>query len=247
MPKISEFVLIVSKDTSYVVNTKKDFHTKDGVILAKQFENKKFGDKIKTHLGKDFLILRPTIADILEKKVERGAQVILPKDIAIILAYTGVNSDSIAVDAGTGSGYLAIFLANFLSKGRVITYELRQDFFEKAKRNIQFSGLTNIEIKRGDVTKSIKEREVDLVTLDLQGAKDALKNAYDSLRIGGWLVIYSPTVEHLMGVLKELKRTGFSQTKTVENIVREWQVELTVRPKSIGIMHTGWLTFARKL
>src|SRR3972149_8483710 len=129
MPKISEFVLIVSKDTSYVVNTKKDFNTKDGVILAKQFENKKFGDKIKTHLGKDFLILRPTIADILEKKVERGAQVILPKDIAIILAYTGVNSDSIAVDAGTSSGYLAIFLANFLSKGRVITYELRQDFF----------------------------------------------------------------------------------------------------------------------
>ncbi len=245
--KRGDLVLLVSKDESYAVVCEKDFHTKDGVIYAKNLLKKKFGDKIETHLGKEFLIVKPTIADIIEKKFERTAQVILPKDAALILAYTGVRSDSVAVDAGAGSGYLAVFLANFLNRGKVITYESRKEFFEKVKQNIKSSGLKNIFVKQKDVTKGIAEKNVDLVTLDLQQAKNIVKHAHKSLRIGGWLVTYSPTIEHLTSVVKEIKKKGFSQIKTVENIVREWQVERTTRPKTIGLMHTGWLTFARKL
>ncbi len=239
--------LLISKNESYVTSFDKDFHTKDGVLYAKYLRKKKFGEKIKTHLGKEFLIVKPTIADIIEKKIKRTAQVILPKDAALILAYTGVNSDAVVVDAGTGSGYLAIFLANFLSKGRIITYENRKEFFETAKQNIKSSGLKNIFVKQKDVSKGIAERNVDLITLDLQNARAVVRHAHKSLRVGGWLVVYSPTVEHLTSVLKDVNRKGFSQIKTVENIVREWQVERTTRPKTIGLMHTGWLTFARKL
>jgi tRNA A58 N-methylase Trm61 len=60
------------------------------------------------------------------------------------------------------------------------------------------------------------------------------------------LVVYSPTVDHLMGIVKELKKYDFIDVRTVENIVREWKVDYTVRPKTMGIMHTGFLTFARK-
>ncbi len=245
--KRGELALLMSESESYIINCEDDFNTRSGMIYAKDLLKKKFGDKVKTHLGKEFLVIRPTIMDLIGKKIKRTAQVILPKDIALILAYTGINSDGFVVDAGTGSGYLAIFLANFLSRGKVVTYENKKEFFDTAKRNIKFSGLKNIFIKRKDVTKGIGEKNVDLITLDLQNAKVAIKHAHRSLRAGGWLMVYSPTVEHLTSVVKEIKKKGFSQMKTVENIVREWQTERTIRPKTVGLMHTGWLTFARKL
>ena len=165
----------------------------------------------------------------------------------MILAYTGLRQDSSVVDAGTGSGYLAIFLANFLSRGKVVTYENDKRFIETAKQNIRLTGLKNIKLKPKDITKGIGEKNLDLVTLDLQNAKAIIKHTRKSLRVGGWLVVYSPTVEHLLKTIKEIKKQKFAQVKTVENIVREWQVEKTTRPKTIGLMHTGFLTFARKI
>ncbi len=245
--KRGELVLLVSGGKSFLITADKDFSTHNGIVKLKDLLKKKFGDKIKTHLGFEFLAIKPTMGDLIEKKFSRTAQVILPKDAAMIIAYTGARNDSFVVDAGTGTGYLAIFLANYLSKGKVVTYENKKEFFENAKRNIKSSGLKNIFPKLGDITKDIKEKNVDLITLDLQNAKDAIKHAHKSLIPGGWVAIYSPTVEHLSSIIKVLRKTKFSEMKTVENIVREWQTERTIRPKTIGLMHTGWITFARKL
>jgi len=49
-------------------------------------------------------------------KMKRAPQVILPKDIGIIIAYSGVNRESVCVDAGTGSGWLAVGLARIAKK-----------------------------------------------------------------------------------------------------------------------------------
>jgi len=61
------------------------------------------------------------------------------------------------------------------------------------------------------------------------------------------LVVYSPTVNHLFKVCKEVKKFEFTEMKILENIVREWQFEKTLRPKTKGIMHTGFITIARKV
>jgi tRNA A58 N-methylase Trm61 len=39
----------------------------------------------------------------------------------------------------------------------------------------------------------------------------------------------------------------FENVKIVENIVREWQYEKTLRPKTKGLIHTGFITIARKI
>ena len=241
-------VLLVSKESSYLTEVRKSqLHTRDGILELSELLKRRFGENIKTHLCREFVIVKPNIKDILEKRVKRTAQVILPKDIALILAYTGISSDSLVVDAGTGTGYLAIFLANFIPNGRVVTYENDKKFAKTADENIKNSGMKNIKLKQKDITKHIEEKNADLVTLDMQNPHRAVKNAYGALKPGGWLVVYSPIIEEVISVNKEIRKYEFCNIETVENIIRVWQTERTTRPKNIGLMHTGWLTFARKL
>jgi len=182
-----------------------------------------------------------------KKKLKRGPQIIMPKDSSLILAYTNIEPGSKVVDAGTGSGFLAIFLATYIRPGKVYTYENDGRFIKIAEDNIKNSGLSKfVHLRKADITKGIKERSVDLVTLDLKDAKKVVKHAYKVLKAGGWLVVYSPTVEHLIESSKEIRKVGFIEMRTIESIVREWKTEYTTRPETMGIMHTGFLTFAKK-
>jgi len=235
--------LLLSKDFKLIVERGKKISTHLGIIDLK---NVKEGAKVKSHLGKEFFIVRPNILDLIEK-MKRGAQVILPKDIALIIAYTGLMPNWKVLDVGTGSAFSSIFLANYLSKGKLITYEKDERFFKIAKENIEFSGLKNIKLVKGDFFKGLKEKNFDLIILDLEEANKAIKIAYESLKVGGYLVIYSPTVNHLLKVCKEVKKFEFTEMKILENIVREWQFEKTLRPKTKGIMHTGFIAILRKI
>ena len=247
MSRKRDFVLLLSEDESYLVELDgKDFNNKNGLIKYSEIR-RGVGSRVKTHLGKEFTVVKPTIMDILRKGIKRTAQIMSPKDISLILAYTGISSDGLVVDAGTGTGYTAIFLANYLKGGKIVSYEKDNMFIKNAKRNIEVSGLGNIHLKAGDVTRRIDEKNVDLVVFDLQDANKAVENAYNSLVFGGYLVVYSPTDDHLMKSVNAVKKAGFVKIVVVENIVREWQAELTLRPKTIGLMHTGFLTFARKV
>jgi len=243
-----KFVLLLSKDESYLVKVSdRTFSAKSGILNLAELKEKRFGDKIETHLGKEFVIVEPTLLDFMRKKLKRMPQIVMPKDASIILAETGIKPNSLVVDAGSGSGYLCIFLAYYLSEGKVVTYEIRKDFYKVVKRNVDLLGLKNVEIKNKDITKGIDERNVDLITLDLKDASKVIKHAYKALKPGGWLVVYSPYIEQVIEVRKIIERGKFTHIKTIENVIREWQVEKYTRPMTTGIIHTGFLTFARKV
>jgi len=247
--KNGELVLLVSKDRSYLIKLKKGkLHTENGIFDLDKILRKKFGDEVQTHLKKKFKLVKPTIIDVLKRGTKRLPQIITPKDAALILAYTGISQGNFVVDVGTGSGFLAIFLANYIKPGRVVTYDNDKKMVKVAKGNVELSGLSKfIKIKNKDATKGVSERNVDLVTVDIQHPEKVVKHAYSSLKAGGYLVIYSPTIDEVMAVTKEIRKLDFSYINTVENIVREWQTERTTRPKTMGLMHTGFITFARKI
>ena len=246
--KEGELVLLISKDDSYLTEVSdRVLNIQSGKIDLKQLRKKKFGENIKTHTGKQFFIVKPNIKDIFERKAKRLPQIIMPKDAALILAYTGVEPGSLVVDAGFGSGFLAMFLANY-TRGKVVSYEKEKKFFKIAKQNIKSSGLEKfIQFKQKDIRKGIDEKNVDLVTLDMKNAERVVKHAYKSLKPGGWLVVYSPYIEQVKKVVSEIEKKGFSEVKTVENIVRGWQVRDHTLPERSGIMHTGFISFARKV
>lgn len=178
------------------------------------------------------------------KKMRRGPQVILPKDIGMILAYSGVGKDSVCIDAGTGSGWLTVSLARVAR--HVYGYDIRDDFLKITKHNIDFVGVDNVTLKNQDITKKIDERNVDLITLDLPSSERALRNAKKALRPGGCIVGYFPNMEQAKKYVGKLEQLGFVDVYTIETIVRDILVRKEgSRPSTKGLWHTGYLTFAR--
>jgi len=247
--KAGEKVLLLGKDSKYIIEVGiGKYQTKEGIVDISSIKNKKFGQEVKTHLGKKLLIVQPTISDLLQKRAKRLPQIIMPKDAALILSYTGINPGSLVVDAGTGSGFLSMFIANYIRPGRVVTYEIDRAAAKLSKQNFKRVGLEKfIRLKQKDIRKGIDERNVDLVLLDMKYAERVVRHAFKVLRPGGWLVVYSPYIEQVKAVTEQMEKKDFSKPKTVENIVREWQVRSHTLPERAGIMHTGFLTFARKV
>ena len=63
------------------------------------------------------------------------------------------------------------------------------------------------------------------------------------------MVSYSPSIPQVIDFVNAVRKNeSFVYLKTVEIIEREWEVEeRRVRPKSKGIGHSGFLSFARKV
>ncbi len=85
-------------------------------------------------------------------KSRRRTQVVYPKDLGVISAWTGLSPGQTVVESGTGSGALTIFAANLVRPdGHVYSYELRPEFQKVAEKNITRVGLSSIiTLKQAD-------------------------------------------------------------------------------------------------
>jgi tRNA (adenine57-N1/adenine58-N1)-methyltransferase catalytic subunit len=226
----------------YVSDMDKDFHTQFGFIKKKDLKKK--NSAVKTNTGVEFLIFEPYFIDVY-KKLKRHAQIIMLKDIGIIVAETGINRESIVVDAGSGSGALALFLANIAKK--VYTFDIDDRAIKVVKENIKLLDLKNVVLKKADVYAEIPVKNADVIILDLKEPWNAINNVKSSLKAGGFLVLYTPQVTQIIDTLKTFGN-DFMHLKTVELIERDWEFrDKIARPKNIEIGHTGFLTFARKI
>lgn len=139
--------------------------------------------------------------------MERKCSIILPKDIGIITALTGLGSGFRVLDAGSGSGATAMHFGNIVGdQGEVFSYEIREDFAEIAERNVKGFGLDNVTVKCKDVTESIDEKDLNLIFLDLPKPWDAAEAAMDALKHGGYIATYTPFIEQIQILQRVLKR-----------------------------------------
>ena len=188
----------------------------------------------------------PTIIDLL-KKCKRGPQVILPKDAASIVGITGIRAGWKCLDAGGGSGFLALFIGNLVRPGgKVTTYEKRKEHFDIIKQNIQTCNLKDTVRAKNKDASAFTEKNLDLITLDMKGVEEIVKKSHKALKPGGWLVVYSPHIEQQKATVEKMRQAGFREMQTIENIQRTWQVSDFTHPHPSGILHTGFLTFGRK-
>lgn len=240
-------ILIDSKGKKYPV-TDEDLHTNWGYIKKEDITLSSDGDVLETHMGHKFTMIRANLNDYIDL-MERKCSIILPKDVGIINAYTGLGYGQKVVEAGTGSGATALYFANMIGPdGEVFTYEVRKDFAQIAGKNIHEFGQENVTVKNQDIKEGIDESSVDLVFLDLPQPGDVVEHAVNSLKVGGYLAAYNPYIEQVITLNKVLKKQGFSELKTVECILREMEIKTKgTRPKTRMTGHTGYLTFARLL
>lgn len=236
----------MSKNDKFLVkDTSKDYHTKYG-FFKKEDLKAKAGSKVISNTKKEFTVFDPYFID-LYRKIKRDAQIIPLKDIGLIVSETGINGNSKVVDAGSGSGALCCFLANIAKE--VVTYEIREDFIEIVKKNIDYLGLKNVKIKNKNIYEGVNEKNIDLIVLDLPEPWKAIGSAKKALKAGGFLVSYSPTIPQSADFVNEINNDkDFVHVKTSEIIERNWEIDgRKVRPLSQQIGHSGFISFVRRI
>lgn len=242
------FILYYNNEKKYLIkDLNKDFHCEFGLIRSDVLKKAIPGDIIKTNTGKELYVIDSQFID-LYRKIKRGAQIIPQKDIGLIIAEIGLNKDSVVIECGSGSGALSCFLAKICKK--IYSYEIRDDFYKIVKSNIEFLNIKNIELKNKDGKNGFDEKDVDAIILDLPDPWEFIEIANKSLKIGGFLVSYSPTIPQVMDFVEKINTTNknFLYLKTSEIIERSWEInKRKVRPFSKGIGHSGFISFARKI
>ena len=226
----------------------KSFHTHKGYVQLDDLAGKEYRTRITSSMGVEFVALKPTLRDYIFK-VKRKTQISYPKDISLILMFSGVGSGDRVVEAGTGTGALTSALAFYVKPtGRVYSYEIRGEFIETALKNLERVGLLEyVELKNKNVTEGIDEEEVDAVILDMATPWLVVPHAYSALKGSGILVSFSPTIDQVVKTVEALKENGFVAIETVESLMRRMQIERgKTRPQTLMTGHTGYITFARK-
>lgn len=243
---VKKILIAKSGRKFYVKDTDSDMHTQFGFVSFKDMQKASDGDVLKTNTGKEMSIFTPSFIDVYEK-IKRSAQIIPLKEIGLIISETGLSPNWKIVDSGSGSGALCCFLAHLVSEGKVYTYDIREDHALLCQKNIELFDLKNITCKVHDVYTGFPQKDADLITLDLPEPWLAVGHAKDALKIGGFLVSYSPCVPQMADFVNSLPK-GVSHIKTIEIIEREWEISgRKVRPVTAAIGHSGFLTFARRI
>jgi tRNA (adenine57-N1/adenine58-N1)-methyltransferase len=246
-----DVLLYLDSRRTYLIKLKirEKFHTHRGFIEFDEVAGKRYGDSVKTSLGTNFYLIKPGLYDYI-RKMRYTTQIIYPKDIGLIIVHSGIGPGSKVVEAGTGSGALTSALAYYVKPtGKVYSYEIRQEILEKAKKNIERSGVLDfIELKNKDVTEDIEEKEVDSVILDMATPWLAVPNAYKALKGNGTLVSFSPSINQVEKTVKTIKNRGFIDVETVECFIRRMKVkEGETRPETLMRGHSGYITWGRKI
>jgi tRNA (adenine57-N1/adenine58-N1)-methyltransferase catalytic subunit len=227
-----------------------EFHTHAGIVRHDDLIGKPEGLTVRTTRGARLTAVRPTLAEyVLE--MPRGAQVIYPKDIGPILILADVFPGARILESGVGSGALTTALLRATGPtGSVTGYEIRDDFAQRALRNVHaFLGDdVPLDVQVRDVYEGIDARDVDRVILDLPEPWRVVKHAIEAMQPGGILCAYLPTILQVGRLREELAVAPFGMVETLEVLQRGWHVEgQSIRPDHRMVAHTGFLTVARLL
>lgn len=250
-------LLIDSRDRRYLVTlaTGKQFHSHAGVVEHDALIGLPEGSTVRSSGGAKLTAFRPTLAEFV-LKMKRGAQVVYPKDVALILVYADVFPGATVLEAGSGSASLTLALARAVGDGgRVISYELRDDHHAQAVANVEawYEGLgskpENLDLRVGDVFSDVEEEvHADRLVLDLPEPWHAVGTTTERLKPGGIMCCYLPTIPQVSQLVETMRRGGFGRIETMESLLRTWNVDgQSVRPDHRMVAHTGFVVTGRKL
>jgi len=243
-------LLIDHKSRRYLLTLQAgaEFHTHAGILSHDAIIGGEEGVSLRSSRGTTFRVVRPTLADFV-LKMERGAQVIYPKDLGPLLLLVDVFPGARVLESGVGSGALSMTMLR--AGADVVGYELREDFASRARKNVVAmlgeETLSRYRVELRDCYDGIDERGLDRIVLDLPEPWRVVPAAREALRAGGIIVAYTPTIIQAVQFREALGEHGFGLAQTLEVLQRGWNIDgLSVRPDHRMVAHTGFLSAARR-
>jgi tRNA (adenine57-N1/adenine58-N1)-methyltransferase catalytic subunit len=246
-------VLLDRKDREYLARLERDrsITIRGGKVSVGELIGRDEGSIVRSSVNEPFLVFRPSLPQLIPN-LPRNAQVVYPKDLGPILIWADLFPGARVVEAGVGAGALSMTLLRAIgSSGQLITYEIREDFADLARKTLSkyFGPAPNWTLKIGDVETELEETNVDSVVLDLPEPWKVIERAWKALKPGGIFLSYLPTVtqvKSLVDALRDDKR--FACIETMETLMRFWHIKgMSARPQHRMIAHTGFLITARRL
>ncbi|MEH3034501.1 MAG: tRNA (adenine-N1)-methyltransferase [Aeromicrobium erythreum] len=230
----------------------REFSTKKGQIRHDDIIGHPEGIVITSTLDGQYQVFRPLLSEYVVS-MPRGAAVVYPKDAAHIVTMADIFPGARVVEAGAGSGALTAYLLRAVGEhGHVGSYELREEFAETARRNVdQLTGGDHPAwtLTVGDVREVMAEPEVDRLVLDMVDPWTCVPLAAERLVPGGVVCAYVATTTQLSRFVETLREDGgFTEPVAWETMQRQWHLEgLAVRPDHRMVGHTAFLVTARRM
>jgi tRNA (adenine57-N1/adenine58-N1)-methyltransferase len=246
-------LLVDEKGRTFLVTLRvgASFHHHGGVVAHDDIIGFPEGSVAISRNGRSLTCFRPRLADFA-LKMPRGAQVIYPKDVAVMLMHCDIYPGARVLEAGTGSGSLCMALCRATGpEGAVVSYEMREEFQAKARANIEtfFGELPSwLELRSGALQEVASSGErFDRVVLDMPEPWQTLDSLDAVLDPGGVVAGYVPTTGQMQTFVLDLETHGYQQILSVEALVRSWHVtRRSVRPDHRMVAHTGFIITGRK-
>ena len=246
MLKPGDWALLVDpKGRRYLVRLKEGgrFGHHVGGVTHEQIMDSGVGGRVRTTKDAWIWVLRPSLEDYV-LLMKRGAAVTYPKDAAAIMLMLDLAPGERALEAGSGSGALSLFLARAVGpQGEVASFERRADFLERARANVEAWGAQNVTFHLGDLAAAPLEPErFDAVALDLMEPWKVLSNATRTLKTGRQLVLYLPNITQVVQAVSAAREEPLLLRRVLEVNHREWDVRPPVaHPHFRQVGHTAFL------
>ncbi|MEK7440110.1 MAG: tRNA (adenine-N1)-methyltransferase [Chloroflexota bacterium] len=223
--------------------------THRGVFNHDDLIGKEFGSKVISHTNYEFYLIQPSAADLVNH-IKRKSQIMFPKDIGLIVMKLNVHPGMTILEAGSGSGGLTTALAHLVGDtGKVISYDVRDDMQEVARKNIESMGWSHrVDFKLRDIKDGFDETNIESLFLDVSNPYDYMEQVYKALRGGGHFGCLVPTTPQVSELILALQRNRFAFIEVLELMLRHYKpVPSRLRPFDRMVAHTGYLVFARPL
>jgi tRNA (adenine57-N1/adenine58-N1)-methyltransferase len=246
---LAELVGLRHKHFILTLKAGSKFESHRGILLHDDLIGKPWGTQVFSHLGAPFFLLQPSLAD-LHLDLPRSTQILYPKDIGFILVSLGLGPGCTLLEAGTGSGSLAVAAAFVVGPaGHVVSYEIREDMQNLARKNLERLGLASrVDLKLRDIRLGFDETDADAGFLDVPNPWDYIRQIRSALKPGAPLGAIVPTTNQVQDLLPALRRNGFAFVEVCEILLRYYKPEpARLRPVDRMVAHTGFLIFGRRV